>query len=75
MIIDPNNITVYAKTDNSKHYVILNGTRDSFRMRQRCQLIDNQKQSNKLKFVSYKNMMKESHKIINVCEYKTYSKL
>ena len=37
------NITVYAKTDNSKHYVILNGTRDSFRMRQRCKLIDNQK--------------------------------
>jgi len=23
-------ITVYAKTDNSKNYVILNGTRDSF---------------------------------------------
>ena len=68
-------ITVYAKTDNSKNYVILNGTRDSFRMRQRCQLLDKEKKTNKLKFVSYKTMMKESHKIINKCEYKTVSKL
>jgi len=75
MKMNPNNITVYAKTENSKHYVILNGTRDSFRMRQRCQLIDNNKKTNKLKFVSYKTMMKDSHKIINSCEYKTYSKL
>jgi len=44
-------------------------------MRQRCQLLDKRKKTNKLKFVSYKNMMKESHKIINNCEYKTVSKL
>lgn len=69
--MNPDNITVYAKTENNKHYVILNGNLDSLRMRQRC-LSNNKK---KLKFVSYKTMMKSPHKIINQCDYKTYSKL
>ena len=69
--MDPDNITVYVKTENSKNYVILNGNVESLRMRQRCLSNNN----NKLKFVSYKTMMKASHKIINQCDYKTYSKL
>jgi len=72
--MESKNITVYVKTDNSKNYVILNGIIDSFRMRQRCILNDN-KESNKFKFVSYKTAMKEPHKIINNCEYNTISKL
>ena len=67
-------LTVYAKTENNKKYIILTGSRESFRMRQRCRL-SNQEKVNPLKFVSYRAMMKESHKIIGECEFNTRSKL
>ena len=66
-------ITVYAKTDNKK-YIILTGQRESFRMRQRSRLINKSKVKS-LSLVSYKTMIKESHKIMNHCEFNTRSKL
>jgi hypothetical protein len=71
--MDIMNLTVYAKTDNNK-YVILNGSRESFRMRQRCRMSDGSK-VDPLKFVSYQTMMKESRKLVGECEYNTRSKL
>ena len=47
---------------------------ESFRMRQRNRLIDGSNVKS-LNFVSYKAMIKESHKIMNHCEFNTRSKL
>jgi len=66
-------LTVYAKTDTKK-YIILTGSRDSFRMRQRCILSDKSKVV-PLNFVSYKTMIKEPQKILGKCEFNTRSKL
>lgn len=71
--MDIMNLTVYAKTNKNK-YVILKGSRESFRMRQRCRMSDGSK-VDPLKFVSYKIMMKDSHKIVGECEFNTRSKL
>ena len=67
------NLTLYAKTDSNK-YIILKGSRESFRMRQRCRLSDSSR-VNPLKFVSYQTMMKQSHKLVGECEFNTRSKL
>jgi hypothetical protein len=71
--MDTMNLTLYVKTDNNK-YIILNGSRESFRMRQRCRLSDSSR-VNPLKFVSYRTMMKQSHKLVGECEFNTRSKL
>ena len=50
---------MYVKTKKN-NIVILNGIRDSFRCRQR-----NKDKKDKFKFISYKNMLKETKKIKN----------
>lgn len=68
---------MYVLTDK-KNIIILNGTRDSFRCRQRNKYM-NGKNVNPLKFVSYKTMLRESNKnkkkVYGKFTYDTISKL
>ncbi len=70
-------IPVYVKTSEN-NILILNGTRDSFRCRQRNKLSNGDKVK-PMKFVSYKTMVKEqkkyNKKIYGPMYYESVSKL
>ena len=72
-ITDITTLRLYAKT-NANKYIILKGSRESFRMRQRCRLSDNSKVK-PLKFVSYQTVMKDSCKLVGEYDFNTRSKL
>lgn len=67
----------YVMSNNRKKIIILKGDRQSFRCRQRS--IINNKKVNSLKFVSFKEMKKESvkfnKKVIGPLNFYTLSKL
>ena len=67
----------YVMSNNRKKIIILKGDRQSFRCRQRS--IINNKKVNSLKFVSFKEMIKESKKynkeIIGPLEFHTLAKI
>jgi len=68
---------MYVVTEN-KNIIILNGSQESFRCRQRNRLQDGSKVS-PFKFVSYRTMMKEAkknkQKIYKGFEYQTVARL
>ena len=68
---------MYVVTEN-KNIIILNGSQESFRCRQRNRLQDGSKISS-FKFVSYRTMMKEAkknkQKIYKGFEYQTVARL
>ena len=70
-------IVSYVRSNNRKNIIILNGDRQSFRCHQRS-IINNAK-VNSFKFVSFKEMMKESKKynkrIIGPLEFHTLAKI
>jgi hypothetical protein len=70
-------VTSYVRTDNGKKIIIFNGDRQSFRCRQRNTL--NDQKVNSLKFVSFKEMEKESRKfnkkIIGPLKFYTLSRM
>ena len=71
-------ITMYARSNNSKKIVILNGTRDSFRCRQRA-ITMNKDKVLPLRFVSFKETQfmskKNISKVIGPVQFQTISKL
>lgn len=72
-------VRTYVKSDNGKKIILLHGKRNSFRSRQRCRMIDGKK-CNPLKFVSFKETMKQvkkgnTEKVIGPIEFNTMSKL
>lgn len=71
-------ITLYARSDNSKKIIILNGKRPSFRCRQRSILSDKSKRK-PLKFVSFKEtqkmITKNGSKVVGPFDFYTISKL
>jgi len=71
-------ITSYARSENGKLVIILNGTRQSFRCRQRSIMKDNTK-SKPIKFVSFKEtqrmIQKNNSKVIGPVDFYTISKL
>ena len=71
-------IKLYARSDNSKKIIILNGKRPSFRCRQRSIFLDKTK-SKPMKFVSFKETQKMIHKngskVIGPVDFYTISKL
>lgn len=70
-------ITSYVRTENGKKIIIFNGDRQSFRCRQRNFI--NGKKINPLKFVSFKEMKRESikynKKVIGPLQFYTLSRL
>ena len=70
-------ITSYVRTENGKKIIIFNGDRQSFRCRQRNTL--NGEKVNPLKFVSFKEMKKESlkynKKVIGPLKFYTLSRM
>lgn len=70
-------VTSYVRTDNGKKIIIFNGDRQSFRCRQRNMI--NGKKVNPLKFVSFKEMKRESFKfnkkVVGPLDFYTLSKL
>ena len=71
-------ITSYVRSTNGKKIIIFNGTRDSFRCRQRGRAINGEKVE-PLKFVSFKvsqkEMMKNKGKLIGPLTFDTRSRL
>lgn len=71
-------ITLYARSDNSKKIIILNGKRPSFRCRQRS-ILSNKSKKKPLKFVSFKEtqkmITKNGSKVIGPFDFYTISKL
>ena len=71
-------ITLYARSDNSKKIIILQGKRPSFRCRQRS-ILSNKTKTKPLKFVSFKetqHMIKNNiSKVIGPVNFYTISKL
>lgn len=71
-------ITLYARSDNGKKIIILNGKRPSFRCRQRSIFLDKSK-TKPLKFVSFKEtqkiISKNGSKVIGPVDFFTISKL
>ena len=70
-------ITSYVRTENGKKIIIFNGDRESFRCRQRNTL--NGEKVNPLKFVSFKEMKRESFKfnkkVIGPLKFYTLAKM
>jgi len=70
-------VTSYVRSDNGKNIIIFNGDRQSFRCRQRS--IINDQKVNSLKFVSFKEMEKESNKfnktVIGPLKFYTLSRM
>jgi len=70
-------ITSYVRTENGKNIIIFDGDRQSFRCRQRNTL--NGEKVNPLKFVSFKEMKRESlkynKKVIGPLKFYTLSKM
>ncbi len=69
----------YVRTDNSKKIICFYGKRESFRCRQRSRKM-NGKKCQSLKFVSYKEMLKEikkgnTEKVVGPYHFDTMSKL
>jgi len=71
-------ITMYARSNNGKKIVILNGTRSDFRRRQRAIKINKEKVY-PLRFVSFKETQqmckKNISKVIGPVQFQTISKL
>ena len=72
-------ITAYVRSSNSKKVMILTGSRDSFRCRQRNKNMNGEKVA-PLKFISYKEMQREikkgnAEKMNGVFIYDTLGKL
>ena len=67
-------IISYVRTDNSKKYVILMGTREDFKARQRSVNMNGDKYPG-LKFSSYKELVRNQSKLTNICRLNTLSKL
>ena len=69
-----NFIISYVRTNNSHNYIVLYGTRDDFRARQRSVNLNGDKYPG-LKFASYKEITKNQHKINGIHKYYGKSKL
>ena len=73
-----NMITSYTRSENGKRVIILQGSRPSFRCRQRSIMKDNTK-SKPMKFVSFKEtqqiIKKNDTKVIGPFDFYTISKL
>ena len=71
-------LTMYARSNNGKKIIILNGTRDSFRCRQRA-ITMNQEKVAPLRLVSFKETQymtkKNLSKVIGPFQFQTVSKL
>lgn len=72
-------IETYVKSDNGKKIILFRGNRQSFRCKQRCKMMNGEK-CNPLRFVSYKETMKQvkkgnTEKVIGPLEFETVSKL
>ena len=72
-------IETFVKSDNGKKIILFTGNRQSFRCRQRSRDSDGGK-CNPLRFVSYKETMKQvkkgnTEKVIGPLEFNTMSKL
>tara|TARA_B100002051_G_C16633757_1_gene584718 strand:+ start:590 stop:817 length:228 start_codon:yes stop_codon:yes gene_type:complete len=72
-------VTNYVRTTNSKKIICFYGKRESFRCRQRTRMCDGTKPLS-LKFVSYKEMLKEikkgnTEKVVGPYHFDTMSKL
>ena len=72
-------IVTYVKSDNGKKIILFRGNRQSFRCKQRCKMMNGEK-CNPLRFVSYKETMKQvkkgnTEKVIGPLEFETVSKL
>lgn len=71
-------LTMYSRSENGKKIIILNGTRDSFRCRQRA-ITMNKEKIPPLRFVSFKetqHMIKKNlSKVIGPVQFQTVSKL
>ena len=71
-------LTMYARSDNGKKIIILNGTRSDFRCRQRS-ILKNGTKNKPLRFVSFKetqHMIKKNiSKVIGPVQFQTISKL
>ena len=70
---------VYVRSENNKNIVILNGDRESFRIRQRNKNMQGERYKS-LKFISYKEMQREikkgnAEKMNGVFIYDTLGKL
>ena len=67
-------IISYVRTNNSHNYVILYGTRDDFRARQRAVDMKGNKYPG-LKFTSYKEITRYKSKINGLCQFYGMSKI
>lgn len=69
---------VYVRSENNKNIIILNGDRESFRIRQRNKNIEGERYKS-LKFISYKEMKKDIRKknknLVGPIGFETRSKL
>ena len=69
---------VYVRSENNKNIIILNGDRESFRIRQRNKNIQGERYKS-LKFISYKEMKKDirkrNKKLVGPIYFETRSKL
>lgn len=72
-------IETFVKSDNGKKIILFRGNRHSFRCRQRGTMMNGEK-CNPLRFVSYKETMKQvkkgnTEKVIGPLEFETVAKL
>ena len=72
-------VVTYVKSDNGKKIILFRGNRQSFRCKQRCKMMNGGK-CNPLRFVSYKETMKQvkkgnTEKVIGPLEFETVAKL
>tara|TARA_Y100001958_G_C20988280_1_gene376773 strand:+ start:421 stop:636 length:216 start_codon:yes stop_codon:yes gene_type:complete len=69
---------VYVRSENNKNIIILNGDRESFRIRQRNKNINGERYKS-LKFISYKEMKKDirkrNKKLVGPIDFETRSKM
>jgi hypothetical protein len=73
-MFDDNFIISYVRTDNSHNYIVLYGTRDDFRARQRSVNLQGDKYPG-LKFTSYKEITRHPSKINGIHRFYGTSKL
>lgn len=69
---------VYVRSENNKNIIILNGDRESFRIRQRNKNMDGERYKS-LKFISYKEMkkdiLKRNKKLVGPINFEARAKL
>ena len=69
---------VYVRSENNKNIIILNGDRESFRIRQRNKNIHGERYKS-LKFISYKEMKKDIRKknrnLVGPIDFETRAKM